>query len=306
MMSLIFGKLTQDFVNFEIIRAKAEQGLEDGLAALPEAAAHFRKAASLDATYLVYIGIVLPLIDLRWLFYLITGVGTFVVNMIYMAIWSHTSEVGAKRLRETYLASVLRQDITFFDNVGPGEVATRIETDTREHFRASYRSFGFYFVFSDLFQQGISEKIPVTASFFAAFFTGFTLAFIRQWKLALAMSSIIPMISVAFGLMSKFISKYMQESLNCIGEGGSIAEEVISTIRTSHAFGSQNVLHSLYSSYVLRAKVVGLKSAILQGSFLGVMFFALYASYALAFQFGTTLINAGEGVNFLNFLGFRC
>jgi ATP-binding cassette subfamily B (MDR/TAP) protein 1 len=97
--------------------------------------------------------------------------------------------------------------------------------------------------------------------------------------------------------MNKFISKYMQESLKCVGEGGSIAEEVISTIRTSHAFGSQNVLHALYHNYVLRAKVVDLKSAVWQGSSLGVMFFAIYASYALAFQFGTTLINSGQGAD---------
>jgi ATP-binding cassette subfamily B (MDR/TAP) protein 1 len=57
----------------------------------------------------------------------------FVANIVYMAIWTHTSEVGAKRLRETYLASILRQDVAFFDNVGPGEIATRIETDTRKH-----------------------------------------------------------------------------------------------------------------------------------------------------------------------------
>ncbi|KAF9781642.1 P-loop containing nucleoside triphosphate hydrolase protein [Thelephora terrestris] len=259
LMSLIFGKLTQDFVNFEIIRAQAEQGLADGISALPEAQANFRKDASLDASYLVYI-----------------GVGMLVSNMVFMSIWSHTSEIGARRLREKYFASILRQDVAFFDNVGPGEIATRIETDTH------------------LFQRGISEKVPFATSFFAAFVTGFVLAFIRQWKLALAMSSIIPMISITFGLMNKFISKYMQESLKCVGEGGSIAEEVISTIRTSHAFGSQNVLHALYHNYVLRAKVVDLKSAVWQGSSLGVMFFAIYASYALAFQFGTTLINSGQ------------
>ena len=60
----------------------------------------------------------------------------FVANMVFMGVWSHTSEVGAKRLRETYFASILRQDIAFFDNVGAGEVATRIETDTREHLRS--------------------------------------------------------------------------------------------------------------------------------------------------------------------------
>ena len=67
------------------------------------------------------------------------GVGMFAANLVYMAIWSHTSEVAAKRLRETYLASILRQDIAFFDNVGAGEVATRIETDTREHLHSSCR-----------------------------------------------------------------------------------------------------------------------------------------------------------------------
>jgi len=49
-----------------------------------------------------------------------------------MNIWVYTGEVNAKRIREKYLRAVLRQDIGWFDNVGPGEVATRIQTDTRE------------------------------------------------------------------------------------------------------------------------------------------------------------------------------
>src|SRR6266436_1290958 len=56
----------------------------------------------------------------------------FFCTFTYMYIWVYTGEVGAKRLRERYLQAVLRQDIAFFDNVGAGEVATRIQTDTRE------------------------------------------------------------------------------------------------------------------------------------------------------------------------------
>lgn len=51
-----------------------------------------------------------------------------------MYIWTYTGEVNAKRIREHYLEAVLRQDIQFFDNVGAGEVATRIQTDTRTYF----------------------------------------------------------------------------------------------------------------------------------------------------------------------------
>ncbi len=49
----------------------------------------------------------------------------------YMWVWGWTGERNVKRLRERYLQSVLRQDIAFFDKVGAGEVATRIQTDTR-------------------------------------------------------------------------------------------------------------------------------------------------------------------------------
>ena len=55
-----------------------------------------------------------------------------------MNIWVHTGEVNAKRIRERYLQAVLRQDIAFFDNVGAGEVATRIQTDTRASLRCLF------------------------------------------------------------------------------------------------------------------------------------------------------------------------
>jgi len=61
----------------------------------------------------------------------IPGVAMFVCTYIYMCTWVYTSEVTAKRIRERYLKAVLRQDIAFFDKVGPGEVTTRIQTDTR-------------------------------------------------------------------------------------------------------------------------------------------------------------------------------
>jgi len=51
-----------------------------------------------------------------------------------MSTWVYTAEVTAKRIRERYLRAVLRQNIAFFDDLGPGEVTTRIQTDTRMWF----------------------------------------------------------------------------------------------------------------------------------------------------------------------------
>jgi len=64
---------------------------------------------------------------------MISGVGMLVCTYLYMCIWVYTGEVNAKRVREHYLRAVLRQDIAYFDKVGAGEVATRIQTDTRAY-----------------------------------------------------------------------------------------------------------------------------------------------------------------------------
>lgn len=56
----------------------------------------------------------------------------------------------------------------------------------------------------------MSEKVALVVNFIAAFLTGFILAYARCWRLALAMSSILPCIALTGAFMNKFVSKYMQ------------------------------------------------------------------------------------------------
>lgn len=135
----------------------------------------------------------------------------FICTYIYMTVWSYTAEVTSKRIRERYLKAILRQDIAFFDKVGAGEVTTRIQTDTRTWFYPflSHAEVPTAYI-PDLVHQGISEKVPLVVGFFSAFVTGFVLAYIRNWRLALAMSAILPCIAISGGLMSKFVVKYIQ------------------------------------------------------------------------------------------------
>lgn len=66
-----------------------------------------------------------------------------------------------------------------------------------------------------------------------------------------------------------------------VAEGGSLAEEVISTIRTAQAFGTQSILSSLYDVPMNKATKVDGKAAIVHGGGLAVFFFIIYASYGL-------------------------
>ena len=70
-------------------------------------------------------------------------------------------------------------------------------------------------------------------------------------------------------------------SLRSIAEGGSFAEEVISTIRTAQAFGTQKTLSKLYDVSITKAFNVDQKAAIVNGCGLSAFFFVIYSAYAL-------------------------
>jgi len=55
-MSLLFGNLTESFVEFGTILNEARLGIPGASEQIPSAAAHFRRVAAKDSGYLVLIG----------------------------------------------------------------------------------------------------------------------------------------------------------------------------------------------------------------------------------------------------------
>ncbi|KLT44927.1 multidrug resistance protein 1 [Cutaneotrichosporon oleaginosum] len=261
LMTLIFGRLTTAFNDFgRVARRIQEQGLTpENAAAMAQAKVTLKKEAGNNALYLMAIGL-----------------GLFLCTYVYMLIWNWTCERQNKRIREKYLHAVLRQEIAYFDQLGAGEVATRIMSDC------------------NLVQTGIGEKIPIASSFIATFITGFALAYARQAKLAGAMTSILPVIMVTGAIMGIATTKYTTGSLKWVSKGGTLAEEIISSIRTVQAFGTMNVLGEKFNGFIAKSRAMGIKGSLIEGVGLCIMFFAIYSSYALAFFYGGILIANGE------------
>ena len=138
-MTLIFSRLIQDFVTFNTVGLLYDNAQQSGNATaisvaqqnLDTAIDQFRTNVVLDVSYLTYIGILFVSRKVNHLMF-VPGLAMFACTYVYMCAWVYTGEVNAKRIREKYLQAILRQDIAYFDKVGAGEVATRIETDTRE------------------------------------------------------------------------------------------------------------------------------------------------------------------------------
>lgn len=56
-MSILFGNLTQDFVNFATVVSQSNNGNATATALVPEAARIFKQTAAKDASYLAYMGV---------------------------------------------------------------------------------------------------------------------------------------------------------------------------------------------------------------------------------------------------------
>ncbi|WWD20569.1 hypothetical protein CI109_105045 [Kwoniella shandongensis] len=260
LMTLIFGRLTTLFTNYAVIANKiAAQGLNADTAAQFEVAKQeLKHQAGLNALWLVVI-----------------GVGMFLTTWTYMFIWNVSGELNSKRIRENYLRAVLRQEIAYFDDLGAGEVATRIQTDCH------------------LVQEGVSEKMALVFQYLGTFFTGFILAFVRSPRLAGALFTILPVIVIIGGGTMKAMAKFGTGALEHIAKAGTMAEEVIGSIRTVQAFGKERVLGGRFNDLIELSRKAGRRGAIVEAGGFCLIFFTIYAAYALAFFYGGILVTQG-------------
>jgi ATP-binding cassette subfamily B (MDR/TAP) protein 1 len=214
------------------------------------------------------------------LYFVYLAIGEFVTIYIATVGFIYAGEHMAAKIREEYLRAVLRQNIAYFDARGAGEITTRITADT------------------NLVQDGISEKVGLTLTALATFVTAYIIGFIKYWKLTLILTSTIVAIVVTMGALGKLIVKWQKQSLAAYAEGGTVAEEVISSIRNAVAFGTQDKLALQYDKHLAEAEKSGFKMKAILGSMIGFLMTFVYLNYSLSFWQGSRYLVWGEiGLN---------
>jgi len=210
------------------------------------------------------------------LYFIYLAIGEFITIYICTVGFIYTGEHIAGKIREQYLAAILRQNIAFFDKLGAGEITTRITADT------------------NLVQDGISEKIALTLTAISTFVTAFVIAFIKYWKLTLILTSTVFAIVGIMGIGSTFIIKYNKQSLESYALGGTVAEEVISSIRNATAFGTQDKLARQYDVHLTEAEKWGTKLKMILAIMIAGMMGVIYLNYGLSFWQGSRFIVSGD------------
>lgn len=188
--------------------------------------------------------------------------------------WERSAENQNISIRSKVFRKLLRKDIFWFDDRSVGEIVTRISKNS-----------------SDL-REGMGSPIGNLCKNICTVILGFAVAFWIDWRMALAMSSAVPLMAASvlclISVHAKF-SKLVQEQF---AQAGGTAEATLSAIRTVVAYGGQESAVQKYDEKLAEVEKVGGRMAFAQGLSFGVVLMVIYVAIAVGFWVGAHLVTA--------------
>ncbi|CAH7467323.1 ATP-dependent translocase ABCB1 [Phodopus roborovskii] len=257
LMMLVFGDMTDSFASVENIPTNATNNYTN-----ISASDAFEKLEEEMTTYAYY--------------YTGIGAGVLIVAYIQVSFWCLAAGRQIHKIRQQFFHAIMNQEIGWFDVHDVGELNTRLTDDVSK------------------INEGIGDKIGMFFQAMATFFGGFIIGFTRGWKLTLVILAISPVLGLSAGIWAKILSSFTDKELQAYAKAGAVAEEVLAAIRTVIAFGGQKKELERYNNNLEEAKRLGIKKAITANISIGAAFLLIYASYALAFWYGTSLVISKE------------
>ncbi|KAK9425140.1 putative Leptomycin B resistance protein pmd1 [Seiridium unicorne] len=172
-------------------------------------------------------------------------------------------------IRLHYLRCLFGQTIHVLDSMPPGAAAGTITTT------------------ANTMQLGISEKLATFLEFMATIVASLIVAFIKSWSLTLVTASVIVFISLVVSILLPFIIKSQARQTTAETKSSSVASEAFGSIRMVTACGAETQVTKRFAVWADAAKKHGQKTSPIMALQFGLLFFSLYAAFALAFWYGT-------------------
>ncbi|KAK0413800.1 hypothetical protein QR680_007001 [Steinernema hermaphroditum] len=211
-------------------------------------------------------------VRLYCLYYLFLGVLMFASSYIQIACWESVAERLVHRIRQRYLRAILRQQIAWFDLQQTGNLTSKLSDDLER------------------VREGYGDKLALFLQMMSAFIAGFGVGFFYNWQMALVMLLFTPLLAGTGYWMGKTTASRTQVEQQKYAVAGAIAEETFSSIRTVLSLNGQRRELVRYEKALEEARRTGLAKYLYWGIGFGVTHFVTYASYALAFWFGSRLV----------------
>ncbi|KAK9476551.1 P-loop containing nucleoside triphosphate hydrolase protein [Lipomyces japonicus] len=210
------------------------------------------------------------------LYLALIGIVTAILAYIKSFIFIDRGEVLSARIREHYLAAILRQNIGYFDKLGNGEITSRISSDTV------------------MVQDAMSEKISYVITHLTTFIGSVILAYTQSPILSSIVIGDVFLIILTSYIGSKKVTEYAEKAQEGYTVGGSVAEEAFSSIRNIQAFSIQDRMALAYETFLDISEKWSIKSGIAIALESGFTFLFAFGIDSLTFWNGTRIYSQGD------------
>ncbi|XP_077220029.1 ATP binding cassette subfamily B1 [Tasmannia lanceolata] len=211
--------------------------------------------------------------------FLLIGVSSaaLLFNTLQHLFWDVVGENLTKRVREKMLAAVLRNEVAWFDREEneSARIATRLALDANN------------------VRSAIGDRISVIMQNSALMLVACTAGFVLQWRLALVLVAVFPIVVAATVLQKMFMTGFSGDLEGAHGKATQLASEAVSNVRTVTAFNSEAKIVGLFTDNLQMPLRRCFWKGQIAGSGYGIAQFLLYASYALGLWYASWLVKHG-------------
>eukprot|EP01071_Lankesteria_metandrocarpae_P008741 Lankesteria_metandrocarpae@DN5039_c0_g1_i1.p1 len=197
---------------------------------------------------------------------------SFIFGSVGGACMEWSAERQLRKVRCASLRAVLRQECAWFEAPLSAGVPSRISLN------------------SQLLRDAIGLKLGQIFFFGSLFVFGNIVGFYRQWKLALVVNSVMPLIALAGYFLVRSIGRGTTQIEEAYRPAGAVAEEALGDVRTLAAFGNEEMMINRYSNSCVQCMDIGMRASIIQGTTFGFTMAILFFAYAFGFWYGGYLI----------------
>jgi ATP-binding cassette subfamily B protein len=191
-------------------------------------------------------------------------------------LFSLAGERGVRRVRERLYASLVSQEIGFFDASRTGELVSRLGTDCAT------------------LQSLVAAQVSMALRHTITAVGGVVLLFFTSPRLTVVMLLVVPAVAVgavAYGRRVRELARRYQDAL---ADASHVAEESLSSIRTVRAFVAEEAEKARYRHALADAYDAARRRAYAGSTFMGGASAGGYAAMAAVLGYGGSLVARGQ------------
>ena len=182
------------------------------------------------------------------------------------------------RFRRLAFKSIVWQNMEFFDDPKNtvGNLTTRLSTD------------------ATLVQGATGPKIGNTLEALATIIGALFVAFLFSWKLTLVVLGFMPLMILTGIMQNKILTGFAKEDKAALDGAGRVFSEVVDNIRTVVSLTRESTFIDLYNGHVNIVYISARKRSFINGLMYGFSSCIMFFAYAVAFTYGSYLVENGE------------